>query len=114
MSLGGGALDSGSLSPAHKTGNSSCAGSRATFSRTQKLKGGLTPFLSKHIDTRGRFAPWNTQTIAMKSGERTHQIPTHHLKIGVEMTMIAPERSKELDSIEVNIVGGPPIRCCWQ
>jgi len=64
----------------------------------QELKDGLTPFLSKHEATRERFARWNMQTTAMKSGEHTHRGPTYHLKSGVETRTLT--------------LSYPPIRRC--
>src|SRR5712692_7317441 len=70
-----------------KAGTNSCAGSLTTSSCTQRLKDGSTPFLSKYKATRERFAPWNMQINVIRSGGRTCQTPTHHLKIGGEMRM---------------------------
>ena len=59
------------------------------------------PFSSKREAIRGRFAPWNMPTTAMRSG--VHRRPSHirHLRTGVGMPMLTltsttnhPDRAK--------------------
>src|SRR5271166_1255942 len=42
------------------------------------------PFSSRPEAIRGRFAPWNTPTTAMRSGVQKSPIPTRHLRSGGE------------------------------
>ena len=67
-----------------KTGTVSCLGSLTNISRTQKLKAGSMPFLSRREFIRGRFGRWNMPTTAMKSGVQQCLSLTRLLRTGAE------------------------------